>query len=577
MNRYRICALIAVCAFGAALAGNAAEGGAGAALPSSIAGLAQLKDYRSMRSSSADRPGNADALHIEPGRTATLADLEGPGEITHLWTTISTPDKLHLRNIVLRIFWDDSPFPSVESPIGDFYGLGNAMYYYFSNPVQAIGTVNGMNAFWPMPFAKRARVTVTNESDKAVGAFYYYVDWRKFDEPQPAAGYFHAQYRQAFPCEDGKPYLILDTGGSQGHFAGVSLTIHTQVAGWWGEGDDIFTIDGETTPSLWGTGSEDYFCGAWCYGDTFYRDYFGLPLRKKPNHDADNVWNVYRLHLESPIAFRRSLKLEIEHGAGGFDNTRDGGNNDYSSVAYWYMAKPTPLKGALPPAAQRMPVYIPPPPPPPLEPGVFEATDMQVRAPEGTVCGAQDMSMWTTAEQGWVRGNQLWCHDNKVGETVSVDFETTRPWRGELAFGLTKARDYGRISIMLDGKVVVEDFNGYGEAVAPSEVRAGAVTLKPGRHTLAVKLLGRDERSSGTIWGMDYMRVADPARLPPSRSSSRRRNKGQPDQGVPNRRKHQCHDSHRRPLPCPHYSRLPPRHAAARNPRCRRLTRTTSR
>ena len=159
-----------------------------------------------------------------------------------------------------------------------------------------------------MPFAKRARITVTNESDKAVGAFYYYVDWRKFDGPQPEAGYFHAQYRQAFPCEDGKPYLILETSGSQGHFAGVSLTIHTQVAGWWGEGDDIFTIDGETTPSLWGTGSEDYFCGAWCYGDTFYRDNFGLPLRKKMNHDADNVWNVYRLHLESPIAFRQSLR-----------------------------------------------------------------------------------------------------------------------------------------------------------------------------------------------------------------------------------------------------------------------------
>ena len=106
---------------------------------------------------------------------------------------------------------------------------------------------------------------------------------------------------------------------------------------------------------------------------------------------------------------------------------------------------------------------------------------MQVRAPEGTVCETQDMSMWTTGEQGWVRGNQLWCHDNKVGETVSVDFETTRPWKGELAFGLTKARDYGRISIMLDGKLVVEDFNGYGEGVAPAEVRAGSREPKAGQ------------------------------------------------------------------------------------------------
>jgi hypothetical protein len=273
--------------------------------------LAALRDYRPMRVSSADRKGNADAIQIQPHATTTVAELQGPGEITHLWTTIASPDPNHLRDIVIRIYWEGNSYPSVESPIGDFYGLGHAMYYIFNNPVQAIGSDKGMNAFWPMPFARLARVTISNDSDQPVRAYYYYVDWRKYKTMPANLGYFHAQYRQAFPCENGKPYLILDTDGSRGHFVGVSLSIHTQVGGWWGEGDDMFTIDGENEPSLWGTGSEDYFCGAWCYKQTFFNNYFCLTLRTKINHDADNYWNVYRLHLESPIAFNRSLKMEI--------------------------------------------------------------------------------------------------------------------------------------------------------------------------------------------------------------------------------------------------------------------------
>src|SRR5687767_6649867 len=103
-------------------------------------GLAALRDYRSMRVSSEDRPGNADARQIEPGKTLTVAELEGPGEIVHLWTTINAPDPNHLRNLIIRIYWDGNEFPSVEAPIGDFYGLGHAKYYNFDNPVQAIGT-----------------------------------------------------------------------------------------------------------------------------------------------------------------------------------------------------------------------------------------------------------------------------------------------------------------------------------------------------------------------------------------------------------------------------------------------------
>jgi hypothetical protein len=483
---------------------SASASGRRDALSGRVGSLAAMRDYRNMRASSEDRPGNADARPVEPGQTLVLGELEGPGEITHLWTTISTPDPNHLRNLVIRIFWDGNKFPSVESPIGDFYGLGHGKYYYFNNPVQAIGTVNGMNAFWPMPFAKSARVEVTNEGPQRVNSFYYYVDWRKYEKLPEGLGYFHAQYRQAFPNESYRPYLIMEAEGAAGHFAGVSLSIHTQVGGWWGEGDDIFTIDGETTPSLWGTGSEDYFCGAWCYGETFYRDYFGMPLRTKMTQSADNYWNVYRLHLESPIAFKKSLKVEIEHGAGGFDNIRNNGrNNDYSSVAYWYMASPQPLRGTLPPASERISVYRELPVPA----GVIEPSAEKARAKEGIECMDQDLSAFAEKGKKWLNGNHVFCRYAKTGDTVEVDFETTAPMSGGAVLHMTKAPDYGIVKVMLDGKTLLDSFNGYAPKVAGETVSLGTRKLEAGKHILKVQVLGKDKRSKEAFWGIDYLRI----------------------------------------------------------------------
>lgn len=466
-------------------------------------GLAALRNYRSMRTSSADRPGNADFISIGAHETTTIADLQGPGEITHLWTTISTPDPHHLNNIVIRIYWDGNDFPSVESPIGDFYGLGHGRYYYFNNPVQAIGTDRGMNAFWPMPFARSARVEITNESDTPVGSFYYYVDWRKFDTMPEGLGYFHAVYRQEFPAANGRNYLIMETEGGPGHFAGVSLSIHTQVGGWWGEGDDIFTIDGEKQPSLWGTGSEDYFCGAWCYGEEFYNDYFGMPLRAKLTHGPNNFWNVYRLHLESPITFRKSLKVEIEHGHDGVSNTRGGGNNNYSSVAYYYLASPQKLVSNMPPARDRVPRYSRPS----LEPGVFEAQYMSYEEPEKGRLGAQAMETFTTAGRTWLNNDHLFYSEPPVGQTVDLTFETTQTLKGILAVRLTKAPDYGRIALSLDGKTLIPDYDGYSDVVEPETLTFGERELAPGPHTLRVTVLGKPKHSQGTNWGIDYLRV----------------------------------------------------------------------
>ena len=475
---------------------------------SPLSSIPVLKDYQTMRSSSQDRMGNADFKIIGAGETLVIADLQGPGEITHIWVTISSEDPKHLRNIAMRVYYDGNDFPSVESPIGDFFGLGHGAYYYYGSAVQSIGTDNAMNSFWPMPFQKSARIEATNESTIPVKAFYYYVDWRLFRAMPPNMGYFHAQYRQEFPCQTGKNYCFLETSGGVGHFMGVNLSVHTQVSGWWGEGDDIFTIDGEQIPSIWGTGSEDYFCGAWCYGNTFYYPFFGMPYRKNLNQSQNNYWNVYRYHIENPIAFSKSLKAEIEHGALGFDNTRKGGrNNDYSSVAYWYMEKPVRLVGSLPPAGERSPVYkenI-------LPDGLFELQYFDISSNPPGIVDVQDLDFFITPNRRWLNNDHLFCNHNTSDSVVQIRWNTDKVYTGEMILVMTQAPDYGIISLSLDGEDLLPNFNGYAAVVQPALVNLGNRTLKAGNHTLVIQTRGRDERSIRYLWGIDYMRIGGDA------------------------------------------------------------------
>lgn len=483
-------------------------GCAGAGYPagarSSLSDLAVLKDYESRRVTSEDRAGNADMRSLPPGATLVIADLDGPGEVTHIWMTISSPDPEHFTNLVLRVFYDGLGYPSVEAPLGDFFGLGMNQEYYFSTPVLATGTIRGLNSFWPMPFRKGARLELTNEGALPAKAVYFYVDWRRFKRAPKNAGYFHAQYRQAFPAATGENYTILETAGGRGHFAGAHMSVLTQVPGWWGEGDDIFTIDGEARPSMWGTGSEDYFCGAWCYGDTFHADYFGMPLRSKPGQRAGAYWNVYRYHLESPVAFRESLTLEIEHGDAGFNNTRRGGNNNnYSSVAYWYMEKPARLIGGLPPAAARRSVFDPPPAPE----GVIEAQLMEWTVSPGMGAEIQGLGEFTRDGRKWLLDDHLWGNRAVTSGTVELTFEVEDAASGEGIALMTAAPDYGIVRLALDGETLAGAVNLFARRVEPVVVKLGDIDLAPGRHTLTITMLGRDSRSLNNMWGLDYLRV----------------------------------------------------------------------
>ena len=333
-------------------------------------GLPQAKDYVQKRASSYDRSGgNADFRSIAPGETLTLMDESGPGLISHIWVTIASDDPHHLKALVLRTYWDGEASPSVETPIGDFFGLGLGDYFLYQSFPLSVGSDKALNCFFPMPFQKHARVTVTNEGATKVDAFYFNVDYRVYSKPLPADQlYFHAQYRQAAPAmgwtnqwhSSGDPlvdqkknlngegnYVWMEATG-RGDFVGVTMSVLQDQDGWWGEGDDMFFVDGEATPSINGTGSEDYFLGAWSFGEhAFSYGLFGAPV--KGNEKAGSRTSVYRFHLDSPITFTRSLRATIEHGHA---NHR---SDNFFSVAYWYQTEPHALFPALPLLEKRIP------------------------------------------------------------------------------------------------------------------------------------------------------------------------------------------------------------------------------
>jgi hypothetical protein len=335
-----------------------------------LANLPQAKDYVEKRSSSYDRSGgNADAREIAPGATLTLLDADGPAVVSHIWLTIASSDPNHLKALVLRMYWDDEPTPSVEAPIGDFFGLGLGTYFLYQSIPLSVGSSQALNCFFPMPFQKHARVTVTNEGSQKTDAFYFNIDYRIYSRLLPSDQlYFHAQYRQASPAkgwtnewkENGDPmvndrknldgegnYVWMEATG-RGHFVGVSMSILQNQDGWWGEDDDMFFVDGAPLPSINGTGSEDYFLGAWDFGEhAFSYGMYGAPIKGEEKAGART--SVYRFHLDSPIPFSKSLRATIEHGHA---NHR---SDNFFSVAYWYQTEPHAPFPALPPLERRIP------------------------------------------------------------------------------------------------------------------------------------------------------------------------------------------------------------------------------
>lgn len=329
-----------------------------------------------MRASSYDQTGgNFDFYYIDPRTKQTIFDVRHPGCVTHIWVTQGTyPHRtgaLLERKVVLRMFWDGEELPSVEAPIGDFFGMGHGISKNFASAPLAMCPQDGRgyNCYFPMPFCSGARIEVENESDDEV-LFYFYVDYEAYETPPAGALRFHAQWRRELTNgidESGvsaeefqfggrnssieNNYVILEASG-KGHYVGCNMNIHNRRFSdrdnWPGEGDDMIVIDDEPwPPRLHGTGCEDYFGAAFCPTQEFCTPYNGIILAGGENWRGKISY--YRYHIEDPIMFDKSIKVTIEHG---HNNNR---SDDYSSTAYWYQAEPH-LHHPLLPVAQRLPL-----------------------------------------------------------------------------------------------------------------------------------------------------------------------------------------------------------------------------
>ncbi len=275
-------------------------------------------------------------ITLPPGTVTTLMDVDGPGCIRHIWMTVNAQ---YLRCLVLRMYWDGETAPSVEVPVGDFFC--NAARY--TAEIRAIpisvNPTNGMNCYFPMPFARHARITIENLlPDEAVAGFFYTINFEELDEPAGEAC-FHARFHRENPLRYGDDYVILDGVEGRGKFAGCYLAWQQNNDGWWGEGEVKMFLDGDGEfPTICGTGTEDYFGGAWCFHKTFSSPFLGYPCGGENRTGARH--SLYRFHLLDPIHFQERLKVTIQ--AIGW---RSGGRylplqDDISSVAYFYQCEP---------------------------------------------------------------------------------------------------------------------------------------------------------------------------------------------------------------------------------------------
>lgn len=441
-------------------------------------------------SSTSAKGDNDDRRGIAPGETYTLVDYKGgAGIVRRWWITIAPRNNRDIqRQLIVRCYWDGETEPSVEVPVSDFFGMGFGEWRdYQSLPLNM--TSGGYNCYWPMPFNKSARITVENRSKVRVDSLYYNLDVETHDKLPKDMLYFHAQFRRVTTV-NGKPVTILETTG-RGQYVGTLLSMQSLKARGLGflEGDERVFVDNEITPSIIGTGTEDYFSSGWYYDTGVYSaPYHGVTIKD----DRPGRINTYRWHIEDPIPFTKSLKFDIEHGG-----VNDAPDTDYSSVAFYYQTHPHPKFPPLP--TNLMPAEIPPIP---RIQGIIEGERLirGAKATQGSVT-IQDMGVW---EGNWSDLRQLWWQPEKSGERLTLTLTAPEAKEYELVGYFTRARDYGDIQVLVNGKPLSPIVTGYNPDVVPTgPISLGRVFLNAGPNEVVLEVMGKDSRSTGYLVGLD--------------------------------------------------------------------------
>ncbi|HEV2209171.1 MAG TPA: DUF2961 domain-containing protein [Verrucomicrobiae bacterium] len=455
-----------------------------------------------------DEASNWDNFRVEPGHTHVLLDARGPGIITHIWLTFLSPEpqdwakqgSANHQEMLLRIYWDGAPRPAVEAPVGDFFAnCFGERREVVSLPV-IVANGEAYNCFWQMPFRKSARIEIVNQSQKPISLLYYNIDWLKKKHLPKSTPYFYAQYRQEYPAQHGKDYLVLETKG-KGHYVGTVLAVRTRSPAWFGEGDEKIYLDGEAKASVWGTGTEDYFLCAWGLKPC-NMPYFGVPYFDQWGIVGGHV-SAYRWHLNDPIVFNTGIKVTFEHfGWVSPDenpqykstswNERE---DDYSSVAFWYQTG-TPTFTARAPDARERAL-------PSLDPVIVYARDFTGPQCHGIgPAGEQQLSFYP--------GPQL-LYRPATNQDAWLQFTVTvtnqQPYR--LLLNATKSYDFGRYQAYLDGVKLREPFDLYSANTSTEEIHLLDFWPAVGAHTLRLECVGKNPLSGGYYCGLESVRLRE--------------------------------------------------------------------
>ena len=454
----------------------------------------------------ADVRSNWDNFNVPPGATHVLMEAEGPGVVTHIWMTFLGPEpqgwaakgSADHQELLLRMYWDGSDRPAVEAPVGDFFancfGVRSAVA---SVPVVVEGA-DSYNAFWRMPFRKSARIEIENQSARPLSLLYYNIDWIKLDRLPKDTPYFHARYRQEYPVRKGRDYLVLETEG-RGHYVGTVLGVRMRSPSWFGEGDEKIYVDGEERPSIWGTGTEDYFLSAWGLERTG-TPYFGVPF-----FDGMTIGGrvgSYRWHIHDPVVFNTGIRVTLEHmgwmsedenpeyKATSWNERED----DFSSVAFWYQTGASTFGERAPSAAERRL--------PSLARTTVKAWDPDAPRPHGPGAVARE----TDGGGGDIL---VYRPSRPAGAWLEVPFavEKKEPLRLEVAGFLSP--DGGLYRALVDGVEVGRTLDFRADARAAAAFPLIDFWPEPGAHVLRLECLGRSARSEGHACAVAAVRLLE--------------------------------------------------------------------
>ena len=455
-----------------------------------------------------EEASNWDNFRIAPGATHVLMDERGPGVITHIWLTFLGPEpqdwakqgSANHQEMLLRMYWDGRERPAVEAPVGDFFAnCFGERREVVSLPV-VVEDADSYNCYWRMPFRKSARIEIENQSDRPISLLYYNIDWLKLDKLPKKTPYFHAQYRQEYPVKPGEDYVVLETQG-KGHYVGTVLAVRTRSPAWFGEGDEKIYIDGESKPSIWGTGTEDYFLSAWGLRTTS-TPFFGVPYFDEWGIVGGHT-SAYRWHLSDPLVFQRGIKVTLEHfgwispdenpeyRAMSWNERED----DYASVAFWYQTGESTFNARAPHARERAL--------PSLERVSIAANEFTNSTYHGRgEVVAQPLDFYP-------RPQLFYRPDQPEGAWIEIPFqvETKEPLR--LLLKATQADDYGRYQAYLDGVRVGVAMDFYRATLGTAEYHLLDFWPEPGEHKLRLECVGKQPQSLGYYCGIESVRLRE--------------------------------------------------------------------